>query len=218
MKLIKEHTETVNYLIEEDKETGKKNYNIEGVFLQADIKNRNGRLYPKDILDKEVKRYMKENVKKNRAYGELGHPDSPTINLDRVSHMIKDLKLEGKNFVGKAKIMDTPYGKIVKSLIDEGASLGVSSRGMGSLKTTKDGTSEVQKDFMLATAADIVADPSAPDAFVRGVMEGKEWMFVDGKFVEQDIDAVKSSITKATRSQLEEAKLFAFAKFLKAIK
>ena len=218
MKLIKEHTETVNYLIEEDKETGKKNYNIEGVFLQADIKNRNGRLYATEILDKEVKRYMKENVKKNRAYGELGHPDSPTINLDRVSHMIKDLKLEDKNFIGKAKIMDTPYGKIVKSLIDEGASLGVSSRGMGSLKTTKDGTSEVQKDFMLATAADIVADPSAPDAFVRGVMEGKEWMFVDGKFVEQDIDAVKSSITKATRSQLEEAKLFAFAKFLQAIK
>jgi len=218
MKLIKEHTETVNYLIEEDKETGQKNYNLEGVFLQADIKNRNGRIYPVEILDKEVKRYVKENVKKNRAYGELGHPDSPTINLDRVSHMIKDLKLEGKNFVGKAKIMDTPYGKIVKSLIDEGASLGVSSRGMGSLKTTKDGSSEVQKDFMLATAADIVADPSAPDAFVRGVMEGKEWMFVDGKFVEQDIDAVKSSITKATRSQLEEAKLFAFAKFLKAIK
>lgn len=218
MKLIKEHTETVNYLIEEDKETGTKKYNIEGVFLQSDIKNRNGRVYPTEILDKEVKRYMKENVKKNRAYGELGHPDSPTINLDRVSHMIKDLKLEGKDFIGKAKIMDTPYGKIVKSLIDEGASLGVSSRGMGSLKTTKDGTSEVQKDFMLATAADIVADPSAPDAFVRGVMEGKEWMFVDGKFVEQDIDAVKSSITKATRSQLEEAKLFAFAKFLKAIK
>ena len=218
MKLIKEHTETVNYLIEEDKETGQKNYNLEGVFLQADIKNRNGRIYPVEILDKEVKRYVKENVKKNRAYGELGHPDSPTINLDRVSHMIKDLKLEGKNFVGKAKIMDTPYGKIVKSLIDEGASLGVSSRGMGSLKTTKDGSSEVQKDFMLATAADIVADPSAPDAFARGVMEGKEWMFVDGKFVEQDIDAVKSSITKATRSQLEEAKLFAFAKFLQAIK
>ena len=218
MKLIKEHTETVNYLIEEDKETGQKNYNLEGVFLQADIKNRNGRIYPVEILDKEVKRYVKENVKKNRAYGELGHPASPTINLDRVSHMIKDLKLEDKNFIGKAKIMDTPYGKIVKSLIDEGASLGVSSRGMGSLKTTKDGTSEVQKDFMLATAADIVADPSAPDAFVRGVMEGKEWMFVDGKFVEQDIDAVKSSITKATRSQLEEAKLFAFAKFLQAIK
>ena len=150
MKLIKEHTETVNYLIEDDKETGKKNYNIEGVFLQAEIKNRNGRSYPKEILDKEVKRYMKENVKKNRAYGELGHPDSPTINLDRVSHMIKDLKLEGNDFVGKAKIMDTPYGKIVKSLIDEGASLGVSSRGMGSLKTTKDGTSEVQKDFMLS--------------------------------------------------------------------
>jgi hypothetical protein len=218
MKLIKEHTETVNYLIENDKETGKKNYNIEGVFLQAEIKNRNGRSYPKDILNKEVKRYMAENIKKNRAYGELGHPDSPTINLDRVSHMIKDLKLEGNDFVGRAKIMDTPYGKIVKSLIDEGASLGVSSRGMGSLKTTKDGTSEVQKDFMLATAADIVADPSAPDAFVRGVMEGKEWMFVDGKFVEQDIDAIKHVITRATRSQLEEAKLFAFAKFLNKIK
>ena len=218
MKLIKEHTEVVNYLIEEDKETGKKNYNIEGVFLQSEIKNRNGRVYPVEVLDKEVKRYVKENVKKNRAYGELGHPDSPSINLDRVSHMIKSLKLEGKDFVGKAKIMDTPYGKIVKSLIDEGASLGVSSRGMGSLKTNKDGTSEVQKDFMLATAADIVADPSAPDAFVRGVMEGKEWMFVDGKFVEQDIDAVKSSITKATRSQLEEAKLYAFAKFLNKIK
>jgi len=218
MKLIKEHTETVNYLIENDKETGKKNYNIEGVFLQAEIKNRNGRSYPKDILNKEVKRYMAENIKKNRAYGELGHPDSPTINLDRVSHMIKDLKLEGNDFVGRAKIMDTPYGKIVKSLIDEGASLGVSSRGMGSLKTTKDGTSEVQKDFMLATAADIVADPSAPDAFVRGVMEGKEWMFVDGKFVEEDIDAIKHVITRATRSQLEEAKLFAFAKFLNKIK
>ena len=218
MKLIKEHTETVNYLIENDKETGKKNYNIEGVFLQAEIKNRNGRSYPKDILNKEVKRYMAENIKKNRAYGELGHPDSPTINLDRVSHMIKDLKLEGNDFVGRAKIMDTPYGKIVKSLIDEGASLAVSSRGMGSSKTTKDGTSEVQKDFMLATAADIVADPSAPDAFVRGVMEGKEWMFVDGKFVEQDIDAIKHVITRATRSQLEEAKLFAFAKFLNKIK
>ena len=218
MKLISEHfSDDVEYITEE-KEDGKKAFKLKGVFMQAETKNRNGRIYPVEILDKEVKRYMKENVKKNRAYGELGHPDSPTINLDRVSHMIKDLKLEDKNFIGKAKIMDTPYGKIVKSLIDEGASLGVSSRGMGSLKTTKDGTSEVQKDFMLATAADIVADPSAPDAFVRGVMEGKEWMFVDGKFVEQDIDAVKSSITKATRSQLEEAKLFAFAKFLKAIK
>lgn len=191
MKLIKEHTEVVNYLIEEDKETGKKNYNIEGVFLQAEIKNRNGRSYPKEILDKEVKRYMKENVKKNRAYGELGHPDSPTINLDRVSHMIKDLKLEGNDFVGKAKIMDTPYGKIVKSLIDEGASLGVSSRGMGSLKTTKDGTSEVQKDFMLATAADIVADPSAPDAFVRGVMEGKEWMSLMGSLSSKILKLLK---------------------------
>jgi hypothetical protein len=180
MKLIKEHTEEVKYLVEEKLGKGKE-YFIEGVFLQSNLKNRNGRVYPTEILDKEVKRYNEEYVTKNRAFGELGHPDSPTINLDRVSHMIKSLRREGDNFIGKAKIMDTPYGKIVKSLIDEGATLGVSSRGMGSL-AQKGGVSMVQNDFTLATAADIVADPSAPNAFVEGVMESKEWVMVDGKF------------------------------------
>ena len=176
MKLIKEHIEEVK-LIVEAKDNGKaKDYYIEGVYLQSNLKNRNGRMYPKEIMEKEVDRYTKEYINKNRAYGELGHPDSPTINLDRVSHMIKSLKREGNNWVGKAKILDTPYGKIVKSLIDEGAQLGVSSRGLGSL-VQKDGVNLVQDDFMLATAADIVADPSAPDAFVEGVMEGKEWVF-----------------------------------------
>lgn len=216
MKLIREHTEEVKYLVEAP--VGKeKNYFIEGVFLQAEMKNRNGRSYPLEIMQKEVARYTSEYINKNRAYGELGHPDTPSINLDRVSHMIKELRLEGNNFVGKAKIMDTPYGKIVKSLIDEGANLGVSSRGMGSLKTTSDGTQVVQDDFMLATAADIVADPSAPDAFVRGVMEGKEWVFVDGKFVEADIANIKRNIQKATSKQLEEAKMYAFEQFLRKI-
>jgi hypothetical protein len=216
MKLIREHTEEVKYLVEAP--VGKeKNYFIEGVFLQAEMKNRNGRSYPLDIMQKEVNRYTSEYINKNRAYGELGHPDTPSINLDRVSHMIKELRLEGNNFVGKAKIMDTPYGKIVKSLIDEGANLGVSSRGMGSLKTTSDGTQVVQDDFMLATAADIVADPSAPDAFVRGVMEGKEWVFVDGKFIEADIAAIKRGIQKATSKKLEEAKMYAFEQFLRKI-
>ena len=218
MKLIREFNEfnQANFLVEQDLGQ-EKNYFIEGVFLQAEIKNRNGRMYPKEVMDKEVNRYMTESVQKNRAYGELGHPDSPTINLDRVSHMIKELRLEGNNYVGKAKIMDTPYGKIVKSLIDEGASLGVSSRGMGSLKTANDGTALVQGDFMLATAADIVADPSAPDAFVQGVMEGREWMYVDGKFVEKDIEEVVETVKRASRKQLEEAKLYAFAKFLQKI-
>jgi len=218
MKLIREFNEfnQANFLVEQDLGQ-EKNYFIEGVFLQAEIKNRNGRMYPKEVMDKEVNRYMTESVQKNRAYGELGHPDSPTINLDRVSHMIKELRLEGNNYVGKVKIMDTPYGKIVKSLIDEGASLGVSSRGMGSLKTANDGTALVQGDFMLATAADIVADPSAPDAFVQGVMEGREWMYVDGKFVEKDIEEVVETVKRASRKQLEEAKLYAFAKFLQKI-
>jgi len=216
MKLIREHTEEVKYLVEAP--VGKeKNYFIEGIFLQAEMKNRNGRSYPLETMQKEVNRYTSEYINKNRAYGELGHPDSPTINLDRVSHMIKELRLEGQNYVGKAKIMDTPYGKIVKSLIDEGANLGVSSRGMGSLKTTSDGTQVVQDDFMLATAADIVADPSAPDAFVRGVMEGKEWVFVDGKFIEADIAAIKRGIQKATSKQLEDAKMYAFEHFLRKI-
>lgn len=218
MKLIREFTESVKYLVETPKGETTKAYFIEGVFLQGEIKNRNGRVYPMDIMKKEVERYTKENIDKNRAYGELGHPDSPTINLDRVSHMIKELKLEGNNYVGKAKIMDTPYGKIVKSLIDEGANLGVSSRGMGSLRARNDGTQLVQDDFMLATAGDIVADPSAPDAFVRGVMEGKEWVFVDGKFLEKDIEQVRKEIAGTNRIALAEAQAIQFANFLKKIK
>ncbi|NBP55143.1 primosomal protein [bacterium] len=219
MKLIREYNESVKYLVESPNEIGKeKSYFIEGVFLQGEIKNRNGRVYPMDVMSKEVQRYTKEYIEKNRAYGELGHPDSPTINLDRVSHMIKELRLEGNNYVGKAKIMDTPYGKIVKSLIDEGANLGVSSRGMGSLRQRNDGTQLVQDDFMLATAGDIVADPSAPDAFVRGVMEGKEWMFVDGKFIEKDIEQVRKEIAKTSKIALAEAQAIQFAKFLEKIK
>ena len=216
MKLIKEHTEEVKYLVEEKLGKGKE-YFIEGIFLQSNLKNRNGRLYPTEILDKEVKRYNEEYVTKNRAFGELGHPDSPTINLDRVSHMIKELRRDGDNFIGKAKIMDTPYGKIVKSLIDEGATLGVSSRGMGSL-TSKGGVSMVQDDFTLATAADIVADPSAPNAFVEGVMESKEWVMVDGKFVEKDLLEAQRIIRKTSSKNLNEAKLKLFANFLNKIK
>jgi len=216
MKLIKEHTEEVRYLVEEKLGKGKE-YFIEGIFLQSNLKNRNGRVYPTEILDKEIKRYNEEYVSKNRAFGELGHPDSPTINLDRVSHMIKELKRDGDNFIGKAKIMDTPYGKIVKSLIDEGATLGVSSRGMGSL-TQKGGVSMVQNDFTLATAADIVADPSAPNAFVEGVMESKEWVMVDGKFVEKDLLEAQRIIRKTSSKNLNEAKLKLFADFLNKIK
>ena len=216
MKLIKEHTEEVKYLVEEKLGKGKE-YFIEGIFLQSNLKNRNGRVYPTEILDKEIKRYNEEYVTKNRAFGELGHPDSPTINLDRVSHMIKELKRDGDNFIGKAKIMDTPYGKIVKSLIDEGATLGVSSRGMGSL-TQKGGVSMVQDDFTLATAADIVADPSAPNAFVEGVMESKEWVMVDGKFVEKDLLEAQRIIRKTSSKNLNEAKLKLFADFLNKIK
>lgn len=216
MRLIKEHTEEVKYLVEEKLGKGKE-YFIEGIFLQSNLKNRNGRVYPTEILDKEVKRYNEEYVTKNRAFGELGHPDSPTINLDRVSHMIKELRRDGDNFVGKAKIMDTPYGKIVKSLIDEGATLGVSSRGMGSL-TQKGGVSMVQNDFTLATAADIVADPSAPNAFVEGVMESKEWVMVDGKFVEKDLLEAQRLIRKTSSKNLNEAKLKLFADFLNKIK
>lgn len=216
MKLIKEHTEEVKYLVEEKLGKGKE-YFIEGIFLQSNLKNRNGRVYPTEILDKEVKRYNEEYVTKNRAFGELGHPDSPTINLDRVSHMIKELRRDGDNFIGKAKIMDTPYGKIVKSLIDEGATLGVSSRGMGSL-TQKGGVSMVQNDFTLATAADIVADPSAPNAFVEGVMESKEWVMVDGKFVEKDLLEAQRIIRKTSSKNLNEAKLKLFADFLNKIK
>ena len=216
MRLIKEHTESVSYLVEEKLGKGKE-YFIEGVFLQSNLKNRNGRVYPVDILDKEVKRYNDEYVSKNRAFGELGHPDSPTINLDRVSHMIKSLRREGDNFIGRAKIMDTPYGKIVKSLIDEGATLGVSSRGMGSLQQ-KGGVSLVQDDFTLATAADIVADPSAPNAFVEGVMESKEWVMVDGKFVEKDLIEAQRIIRDTSSRNLEEQKLKLFNSFLAKLK
>ena len=216
MKLIKEHTEQVNLIVEEKLGKGKE-YFIEGVFLQSNLKNRNGRVYPTDVMAKEVKRYSEEYIDKNRAFGELGHPDSPTINLDRVCMMIKSLKQEGDNWVGKAKIMDTPYGKIVKNLIDEGAQLGVSSRGMGSL-TQKNGVSVVGNDFMLATAADIVADPSAPKAFVEGVMESREWVIVDGKFVEKDLREAQALIRKTSSKNLQEAKLKLFASFLEKIK
>lgn len=217
MKLIKEHTEEVK-LIVEAKDGGRgKDYFIEGVFLQSNLKNRNGRMYPKEILQKEVDRYNKEYTAKNRAFGELGHPDSPTINLDRVSHMIKSLKLEGDNFVGRAKIMDTPYGKIVKSLIDEGAQLGVSSRGLGSI-VQKNGMNLVQDDFMLATAADIVADPSAPDAFVEGIMEGKEWVYNASTKSWILAEQIRSDIQKMTAKQVAEGQARMFETFLNSLK
>ena len=194
MKLISETVEDVNYLIEDD-ESGKKNYRIRGPFLQAEIKNRNGRIYPMNILEKEVGRYNKEYIQKNRAFGALGHPDGPTVNLERVSHMITALTPDGTNFIGEAKVMDTPYGKIVKNLIDEGAKLGVSSRGMGSLVPQR-GAHVVKDDFYLATAADIVADPSAPNAFVEGIMEGKEWVWDNGAVKEMDIENYKKELDR----------------------
>ena len=218
MKLITEMIESDVQLITEAKEDGGKNYFIEGVFMQGEIKNRNGRKYPINTLLKEVKRYNKEYVEQNRAYGELGHPQGPTINLERVSHMIKELYQDGNNIMGKAKIMtETPMGKIVKNLMDEGAKLGVSSRGMGTLKQDRDGTNVVSSDFQLATAADIVADPSAPDAFVEGVMEGVEWLQVDDRWVPQYIEKTQEEIKKASRTELQEAKVAAFAKFLKQL-
>tara|TARA_B100000287_G_scaffold3722_1_gene3624 strand:+ start:825 stop:1469 length:645 start_codon:yes stop_codon:yes gene_type:complete len=212
MKLISEEISNAEYLVEET--NGKKDYKIRGVFLQSDLKNRNGRVYPKDILNKEVKRYNAEFINKKRAFGELGHPDGPTVNLERVSHMITKLYPDGSNFIGEAKIMNTPYGKIVKGLIDEGAQLGVSSRGMGSLET-RGGANYVKDDFYLATAADIVADPSAPDAFVEGIMENKEWVWDNGVLVEKNIDAWKREIESAKRNALAEAKAKVFANFLK---
>ena len=214
MKLISEEIQNAEYLVEEA--NGKKNYKIRGVFLQSDIKNRNGRIYENDILSKEVDRYSKEFIDKKRAFGELGHPDGPTVNLERVSHMITSLKAEGKNFIGEAKIMDTPYGKIVKGLIDEGAQLGVSSRGMGSL-VTKGGANYVGKDFYLATAADIVADPSAPDAFVEGIMEGKEWIWDNGQIKAKDIEEYKEYIERAKSIQLAETKVNVFKNFLEKL-
>jgi len=214
MKLISEEVQNAEYIVEET--NGKKNYRIKGVFLQSEIRNKNGRVYEKDILEKEVKRYSTEFINKKRAFGELGHPDSPTVNLERVSHMITNLYADGNNFIGEAKIMDTPYGKIVKSLIDEGAKLGVSSRGMGSL-SQRGGVNYVGKDFYLATAADIVADPSAPDAFVEGIMESKEWVWDNGVLVEKDIASWKRDIETAKRFALAEAKAEVFKKFLKKL-
>jgi len=216
MRLIKEFNQDIKYLTEETKNKNKPNVFIEGVFLQSDLKNKNGRIYPREIMQREVGRYVKENIKTKRAYGELGHPDGPTVNLDRVSHMITSLREDGNNYIGRAKVMDTPMGKIVKELISEGAQLGVSSRGLGSLKE-RNGINEVQDDFMLATAADIVADPSAPDAFVNGIMEGKEWVFVNGKWTEQDIEEARATISSANSAHLEEEKLQVFNNFLQKL-
>ena len=213
MKLICEVNEQDVQYITEANENGQKDYKIKGVFMQGEIKNRNGRVYPMQVLDEQVKKYNENYVKQNRAYGELGHPSGPTINLERVSHIITDLTKDGTNYIGEAKIMDTPYGKIVKNLMDEGAKLGVSSRGMGSLK--QNGNSQVvQKDYHLATAADIVADPSAPDAFVEGIMEGKEWVWDNGVLREAQVNEYKEEISKTSKADLEGAKLKIFADFL----
>jgi hypothetical protein len=212
MKLITEFTEGVKYLTEA-KEDGTKSYFIEGVFAQGNVKNRNGRIYPTDVLSNEVSRYVRESVNTKRAFGELNHPQTCSVNLERASHLITSLVQEGDNFIGKAKILDTPVGKIVKVLLDEGASIGVSTRGLGSIKE-RNGISEVQGDFRLSTV-DIVADPSAPDAFVRGIMESKEWVFVDGRYVEQDIDHAKSIIRESKKS--EAAMIAVFEDFVKKI-
>ena len=213
MKLIREEIENVKVLTEE--KNGKKSLYIEGVFLQGNIKNRNGRMYPMETLRKEVSRYNENHVQAGRALGELGHPDGPTVNLDRVSHKIVSLKESGSNFVGKAKILNTPMGKIASSLIEEGVKLGVSSRGIGSLKMTREGVNVVGDDFMLATAADIVADPSAPDAFVEGIMEGKEWVWDGGILREKYAEKTYKEInTLVTQKQLDEKKLSLFNDFL----
>lgn len=216
MKLITETIEQVRYITEAT-ESGKKNLFIEGPFLVYDKPNRNNRMYTKDVLAREVDRYSDEYIKTNRALGELGHPDTPTLNLERVSHKIVSLEDTGEHYVGKALILDTPYGLIVKNFIDNGVSLGVSSRGMGSLQPTKEGYNLVQDDFRLATAADIVADPSAPGAFVNGIMENKEWLFVEGRFVEVDIENAKRQIRKASSRQIEEVALNLFENFLRKL-
>ena len=215
VKLISEEIQDVEYICEE-KENGKKDYKIKGIFMQADVKNRNGRVYPMEVLDKEVKRYNKEYIKEKRAFGELGHPDGPTVNLERASHMITALYPDGKNFIGEAKILKTPMGEIVKSLMDEGAKLGVSSRGMGSLDQ-KNGANYVRNDFYLATAADIVADPSAPNAFVEGIMEGKEWVWNNGTLVEAELERAKQRIETRVRKKLATEDALEFAKFLKML-
>ena len=215
VKLFSEAVEEVEYITEE-KEGGGKNYKIRGIFMQADIKNRNGRVYPMEVLDEEVRKYNKNFIEQNRAFGELGHPDGPTVNLERVSHMITKLHPDGKNFIGEAKIMDTPMGKIVKNLMDEGAKLGVSSRGMGSLDQ-RAGANYVKDDFYLATAADIVADPSAPNAFVEGIMEGKEWVWNNGSLVEAHVADLKKKFDVKKHQRQVNLEALEFAKFLEKL-
>lgn len=217
MKLITELNESVSYLTEAA-ESGKKQHFIEGIFLQADIKNRNGRVYPIDVMENEVKRYVREVVNSHRAYGELGHPAGPQINLDRVSHMIVELRRDGKNFIGKAKITETPMGNIARGLLESGANLGVSSRGMGSLKESN-GVMVVQSDYHIATAADIVADPSAPNAFVQGIMENVEWIYdpVKDTWLEERLDTVKRAVHKMSKGQLEEQKMAIFENYIASL-
>ena len=214
MKLISEFNDyAVEPVIVESNESGKKDYFIEGIFMQSEIKNRNGRIYPKEVIQKEVKRYNKEFVEQDRAFGELGHPEGPTINLDKVSHMITKLEEDGNNFVGRAKILSTPNGQIVKNLIDDGAKLGVSSRGLGSLES-KGNPQYVKDDFQLATAGDIVADPSAPEAFVEGIMEGVEWVYESGILKAKDIDEMQKEMKTARLNKLEETKLNLWKRFV----
>ena len=217
MKLISEFNDyAISPVIVEGKEDGKKDYFIEGIFMQSEIKNRNGRIYPKEVIQKEVKRYNKEFVEQDRAFGELGHPEAPTINLDTVSHMITKLEEDGNNFVGRAKILSTPNGQIVKNLIDDGAKLGVSSRGLGSLESK--GNAQYEKDdFQLATAGDIVADPSAPEAFVNGIMEGTEWVYESGILKARDIDEMQREMRSAKLNKLEETKLNLWKRFVESL-
>ena len=215
VKLFSEAVEEVEYICEE-KESGKKSYKIRGIFMQADVKNRNGRVYPMEVLSKEVAKYNKNFIQEKRAFGELGHPDGPTVNLERVSHMITSLAPDGKNFVGEAKIMETPMGKIVKNLMNEGCKLGVSSRGMGSLDQ-KNGANYVRDDFYLATAADIVADPSAPNAFVEGIMEGKEWVWNNGALIEAELVEIRQKFDVKKRQRDAKVEALEFAKFLKRL-
>ena len=214
MKLISEFVDyAIQPVIVEENEKGEKDYFIEGVFMQADIKNRNGRVYPKEVMKKEVDRYVKEFVEKGRAFGELGHPDGPTINLDKVSHMITKLEEDGSNFMGRAKILITPNGQIVRNLINDGSKLGVSSRGLGSLEQ-RGGAQYVKGDFQLATAADIVADPSAPEAFVEGIMEGVEWVYESGILKAQEVEKMQADLRTAKMNKLEETKLNMWKKFV----
>ena len=217
MKLISEFNDySVSPIIVEENEKGQKEYFIEGIFMQSEIKNRNGRVYPKEVMQKEVKRYNKEFVEKDRAFGELGHPEGPTINLDKVSHMITKLEEDGNNYVGRAKILSTPNGQIVRNLIDDGAKLGVSSRGLGSLEQ-KGGAQYVKDDFQLATAGDIVADPSAPEAFVNGIMEGTEWVYENGLLTARQFDEMQTEIRSAKSNNLEEVTIKQWKRFVESL-